>query len=102
MIADFVKIKYEAPRLKVPPARDVLKLFVGIGLPQNAILSPKAEAITANSGSLYEQCTGPRLADALIHKTTRQRSGVGATDVAGYARQMDDALHHEVRSDRLA
>ncbi|MCH8210224.1 MAG: thioredoxin family protein [Planctomycetes bacterium] len=47
-LADYVKIKYEAPILNEPPARDVLKLFGGIGLPHYAILRPKAEAIAAN------------------------------------------------------
>ena len=47
-LADYVKIKYEAPILNEPPARDVLKLFGGIGLPHYAILEPKAEAIAAN------------------------------------------------------
>ncbi|MCH8210223.1 MAG: hypothetical protein IIB99_02505 [Planctomycetes bacterium] len=30
-----------------------------------------------------DQCTGPGLADALTHQTTRQRSGVGATVLTG-------------------
>ena len=47
-LADYVKIKYEAPILNEPPARDVLKLFGGIGLPHYAVLRPKAEAIAAN------------------------------------------------------
>ena len=47
-LADYVKIKYEAPKPEDPPARDVLKLFGGIGLPHYAILRPKAEAIAAN------------------------------------------------------
>ena len=47
-LADYVKIKYEAPILNEPPARDVLKLFDGIGLPHYAILRPKAEAMAAN------------------------------------------------------
>ena len=47
-LEDYVKIKYEAPKLEEPPARDVLKLFGGIGLPHYAILRPKAEAIAAN------------------------------------------------------
>ncbi|MCH8315037.1 MAG: thioredoxin family protein [Planctomycetes bacterium] len=47
-LADYVKIKYEAAKPEDPPAKDVLKLFGGIGLPHYAILRPKAEAIAAN------------------------------------------------------
>ncbi len=41
-LADYVKIKYEAPKLEESPAKDVLELFGGIGLPHYAILEPKA------------------------------------------------------------
>ncbi len=44
-LADYVKIKYEAPKLNEPPARDVLALFGGIGLPHYAVLRPPAPAI---------------------------------------------------------
>ncbi|MEE8156137.1 MAG: thioredoxin family protein, partial [Phycisphaerales bacterium] len=47
-LADYVKIKYEAPILTESPARDILELFGGIGLPHYAILRPKAEAMAAN------------------------------------------------------
>ena len=47
-LADYVKIKYEAPVLNDPPARDVLKLFGGIGLPHYAILRPKTDLAAAD------------------------------------------------------
>ncbi len=47
-LADYVKIKYEAPILNEPPARDVLELFGGIGLPHYAILRPKTDLAAAD------------------------------------------------------
>jgi thiol:disulfide interchange protein len=38
---DYVKIKYRAERTNQSPAKDILELFDGVGLPHYAILRPK-------------------------------------------------------------
>ena len=47
-LENYVKIKYQAEKTRVPPARNLLQLFNLPGLPAYAILRPKAEAIAAN------------------------------------------------------
>ncbi|MEE2792451.1 MAG: cytochrome c biogenesis protein CcdA [Acidobacteriota bacterium] len=50
-LEDYVKVKFQAEDLDVSPAREVLKHFEGIGLPTYAILRPRADTRSDDTGS---------------------------------------------------
>ena len=50
-LEDYVKVKFQAEDLGASPAREVLKYFEGIGLPTYAILRPRTDTRSDDTGS---------------------------------------------------